>query len=155
MINFKSFYGFVPRNYQPNSLSKILNLLYLEYKILQARLAFMRAKPEPTWLGRKEFERLYRKSYKVKTMKYSEESRNLRAKNRAKMTYKMLTPKIMKNIKTMLELGCYDGIVCSEFQKLGKKTTVLETVVVFCLFLLWFYFKFLGFSFFYFRQTNS
>lgn len=101
-------------------------LIFSNLKLINARKIFQQSLETPAWLGWRELESLQNKyRYTINTTKYNRKSFYRRGRIKATEIINLLK-KDEKGIKTSLELGCSDGMVCFALQCLGKMTTGID-----------------------------
>jgi ubiquinone/menaquinone biosynthesis C-methylase UbiE len=94
-------------------------------KIIRAKRAFNRASTAPEWLGRDELESLQKQYPFIHKYRYDKQSLKLRGSERAAKIISLIRAE-KANVKNLLELGCWDGMVCAALQRKGYITTAID-----------------------------
>ena len=122
----------INRLFPERIINKILKILpkklqiFSNLKFKKTIKIFQQAPETPAWLEWSELESLQNKyRHTINTTKYNRESFYKRGRIRATEIINLFK-KDEKRIKSILELGCLDGMVCFALQCLGKMTTGID-----------------------------
>jgi ubiquinone/menaquinone biosynthesis C-methylase UbiE len=94
-------------------------------EIIKAKKIFEHAPETPTWLERDILETLQQKYHLPPVPGYDLQSLEQRGNERARKILNLIRTKTEK-INTLLELGCWDGMVSCALQRMGKITTAID-----------------------------
>lgn len=107
----------------PRRIKDKLRYLALHQKLKIAKKKFNKSATEPAWLDQEEFDKIIKDCPIAVSYPYDKNSLHLRAENRVKEILQYV-PK--NSFTKVLEIGCFDGMVSAELQKIGKKATGID-----------------------------
>jgi len=106
------------------AIVKLLNI-HSQIKSQTARKIFEQAPETPIWLDFKILQKLQQHYPFPPKYGYDPQSLEQRGKERASSILNSIRSE-RKDIKTFLELGCWDGMVSCALQRMGKVTTAID-----------------------------
>jgi SAM-dependent methyltransferase len=94
---------------------------YCRFRARRARQAFLQAPDSPAWLGWEELDRLQH-HYPLQEWTYHYDPASLARRGRGRASEMLrLVPGGHQHLRRFLDLGAWDGMVCSALQQMGKE----------------------------------
>lgn len=112
------------RQILPASALLAVKRVYAWLTSRSARRAFESASVSPGWLSVDKLDRLQTAYPRPPDYGYDATSLDKRGRDRAEVLMRLLTPQV--NGRSILELGCGDGMVCAALQRAGAGTTAVD-----------------------------
>ena len=112
------------RRFLPAPALQAVKRVYAWLMTRSARRAFDSASASPAWLSADELDRLQTAYPRPPDYGYDATSLDKRGRDRAAVLMQLLTPQV--NGRSILELGCGDGMACAALQRAGASTTAVD-----------------------------